>query len=251
MVQLLKLGVRGPEVARLQNALNAKLMPSPRLVPDGVFGGLTDGAVRRFQQANWLVVDGQAGQCTQACAFDLESEPPILHAIRLQPQPTQTTCWAASTAMMIGSTPQAVNQRTPADMKTQDGSLANWSETDQALPRGQAYGRIHGLRCNAPQSYMIIAIRNMLRRGPVMFDMLWNITEYLTPNAGVPGEFLGSSGHMICVIGIRGDNDPTGIGTTLRINDPWKPNIGKQYSINYARFITRVPGATYRVFEKM
>lgn len=250
MVQLLKIGSRGPEVVRLQTALNSKLTPSPLLVPDGIFGGNTDRAVRRFQQDSWLVVDGQAGQCTQNAAFDTEAYPPILHPIRLQPQPTPTTCWAASTAMMVGSTPQAVNARTPANMKTTDGSLANWSETDQALTKGQEYGRIHGLRCNAPQSYMISALRGKLQRGPLMFDMLWNVSEYLTPNAAIPGTFLGSSGHMIVLIGMRGDNDGTGKGTTLRINDPWKPNIGNQFSVSLARFMARIPAATYRVFER-
>jgi hypothetical protein len=250
MVQLLKLGVRGPEVKRLQEALNVKLVPSPRLVPDGVYGGLTQTAVTRFQQANWLVVDGQAGACTQACAFG-EAYAPILHNIRLQPQYTPMTCWAASTAMMVNSTPQAVFAKTPASMKTDDGGLLNWSETDQALPRGTEYGKIHGLRCNAPMSYMISALRNKLKRAPLMFDMLWDVTEYLTPNAGVPGNFLGSAGHVIVVIGMRGDADETGIGTTIRINDPWKPHVGRQFSVSYARFIARIPGATYRVFERL
>lgn len=250
MVQVLRLGSRGPEVSRLQNALNAALVPSPRLAPDGDFGGMTRQAVIRFQTANWLVADGEAGQCTQNCLFGTEAYRPILHNVRLIPQPTRTTCWAASTAMMIGSTPQAVNARTPANMKTTDGSLANWSETDQALPRGEAYGRIHGLRCNPPQSYMVSALRSMLQRGPLMFDMLWNVTSYLTPNTAVPGEFLGSAGHMVVVVGMRGDNDPSGKGTTLRINDPWQPNVGNVLSIGFFRFMARVPAATYRVFER-
>lgn len=249
-VTVLRIGSRGADVTRLQTALNAKLTPSPRLTPDGIYGNLTRQAVRRFQQANWLVVDGEAGQATQACAYDLEAYVPILHNIRLQAQPTQTTCWATSTAMMIGATVAAVRARTPAAMLTTDGSLANWSETDQALPRGQAFGRLFGLRCNAPQSYMVSALRAKLQHGPLMFDMLWNVTSYLTPNASVPGTFLGSSGHMIVVIGIRGDGDQTGLGTTLRINDPWPPNRGDTYSVGYSKFMRRVPAATYRVFER-
>lgn len=250
MVQVLRMGSRGPEVTRLQNALNTKLNPSPRLVPDGQFGGNTDRAVRRFQQDAWLIVDGIAGQCTQNAAFDTETYPAILHRIPLQPQPTPTTCWAASTAMMINSTPMAVVARTPADMIAPDGGLRNWSATDQALPRGQAYGAVHGLRCNAPQSYMVSAIRDKLRRGPLMFDMLWDTARYLRPNPSVPGTFMGSPGHMICVIGIRGDDDPTGRGTTLRINDPWAPNIGATYSVGYYKWMQEVPTRTYRVFER-
>lgn len=250
MVQVLSSGSRGPEVVRLQNALNSKLSPSPGLVPDGAFGSRTAGAVRRLQQDNWLVVDGVAGQCTQNCAYETETYSPVLHAIPLKPQPTPTTCWAASTAMMIGSSAQAVNARTPADMKASDGGLRNWSHTDQALPRGQAYARIHGLRCNAPMSYMVSALRSKLQAGPLMFDMLWDTVRYLTPNAAFPGYFMGSPGHMVVVVGIRGDEDPSGQGTTLRIQDPWEPNVGAAYSVGYAKWMREVPTRTYRVFER-
>ncbi len=250
MPAILKLGSRGPEVSRLQSALNTALRPSPNLVPDGAYGPRTRTAVLHFQQANWLVADGEAGQCTQNCAFGTEGNSPVLHAVPLIPQPTQTTCWAASTAMMTRSNVASVIARTPPAMLASDGGLANWSDTDQALPRGQAYAQIHGLRCNPPQSYMISAMRAMLQRGPLMFDMLWDVTRYLTPNAAAPGRFLGSPGHMIVVIGIRGDNDPTGTGTTLRINDPWEPNRGGTYSVGFAKWMREVPTRTYRVFER-
>jgi hypothetical protein len=61
---------------------------------------------------------------------------------------------------------------------------------------------------------------------------------------------MGSPGHMICVIGIRGDDDPTGKGTTLRINDPWSPNLGETYSVGYYKWMQEVPTRTYRVFER-
>jgi hypothetical protein len=52
------------------------------------------------------------------------------------------------------------------------------------------------------------------------------------------------------VIGIRGDDDPSGRGTTLRINDPWAPNIGATYSVGYYKWMQEVPTRTYRVFER-
>ncbi len=250
MIMVLKMGSRGPEVSRLQTALNTALRPSPNLVPDGAFGPRTRTAVLRFQEANWLIADGEAGQCTQNCAYGTEGNQPILHNVPLIFQPTQTTCWAASTAMMVRSTVAAVVARTPPGMLVSDGGLANWSNTDQAYPRGQAYAQIHGLRCNAPQSYMIATMRSMLHRGPLMFDMLWDVAGYLTPDAAVPGSFMGSAGHMIVVFGMRGDNDPTGNGTTLRINDPWKPNRGATYSVGFAKWMREVPTRTYRVFER-
>jgi peptidoglycan hydrolase-like protein with peptidoglycan-binding domain len=244
------MGSRGPDVVALQNGLNARLRPSPNLTPDGAYGPRTRGAVMQLQRENWLVVDGEAGACTQACALGTEAYPPILHNVPLIAQPTGTTCWATSTAMMINSTVPAVISRTPAEMIASDGGLKNWSETDQALPRGQAYGRIHGLRCNAPQSYMVSAMVGMLRRGPLMWDMLWDTVGYLTPDAAFPGEYLGSSGHMIVVIGVRGDGNPDGSGTTLRVNDPWPPNQGATYSVGYAKWMREVPTRTYRVFER-
>jgi murein DD-endopeptidase MepM/ murein hydrolase activator NlpD len=56
--KVLKLGDRGAEVKILQNALN-KI--GYKLVADGVFGLLTESAVKDFQKAHGLVVDGIYG----------------------------------------------------------------------------------------------------------------------------------------------------------------------------------------------
>ena len=81
MATILKNGSRGPEVKALQEALNAKLKPIPKLVPDGQFGTLTHNAVLAFQRKNWLVEDGQAGPATQSCLYDTEAFAPILHKV--------------------------------------------------------------------------------------------------------------------------------------------------------------------------
>lgn len=49
----IKKGSRSEDVRALQKALN--------LMPDGIFGDLTDEAVREFQKANGLVADGIVG----------------------------------------------------------------------------------------------------------------------------------------------------------------------------------------------
>lgn len=54
----LKVGSRGPEVKRLQSALN--------LFPDGIFGPLTREGVEDFQRDHGLKVDGVAGTKTLA-----------------------------------------------------------------------------------------------------------------------------------------------------------------------------------------
>ena len=52
----LKKGSRGAEVKTLQQKLN--------LVADGIFGSLTEEAVKEFQKNNGLTVDGIVGQKT-------------------------------------------------------------------------------------------------------------------------------------------------------------------------------------------
>lgn len=239
---LLKMGSRGPLVIDLQRALNSGLRPNPNLVADGVFGAKTDRAVKAFQAENWLVVDGQAGACTQNALYGAEAYAPTLHRIPFIPQPTNTTCWAASTAMMTNSSVAAVKAKTPQDMWSDQAGLLNSSESDDAMTSGNRYARIHNLRCNPPMSWSLAKLQGALRRGPLMFDMLWSANDYVAGR--------GSSGHMICVVGIRGDNDPSGAGTTLRLHDPWSPGVGKRMSVNAMKWLNEVPTRTYRVFEK-
>lgn len=62
----LQTGSRGSNVSTLQTKLNAALMPTPRLVADGVFGPKTAQAVRTFQQRRGLTADGVVGPRTAA-----------------------------------------------------------------------------------------------------------------------------------------------------------------------------------------
>ncbi len=66
MSSVLRIGSKGPEVARLQRLLNQKVQPSPNLVVDGDFGNRTDAAVRAFQRSRGLTVDGVVGPRTWA-----------------------------------------------------------------------------------------------------------------------------------------------------------------------------------------
>jgi hypothetical protein len=239
---ILRIGSRGPDVKALQERLNARLTPSPKLVPDGVYGARTQLTVRQFQRDNWLVEDGEAGPCTQNAAFDRETYRPILHAVPFIPQPTNTTCWAASTAMMTRSIVPAVIARTPPDLILSDGGLKNFSATDDAVTGGRRFAQAHGLRVSAPMSWSVALLQSTLARAPLMLDMLWDARGYTRG--------IGSPGHMIVVAEIRGDNEPSGRSTTLRIHDPWSPNIGARYSVGYFKWIQEVPTRTYRVFQQ-
>lgn len=55
---------------------------------------------------------------------------------------------------------------------------------------------------------------------------------------------------MIVVVGMRGDNDMSGAGTTFRLHDPWPPEVGNRHSVGYLRWIREVTTRTYRVFER-
>ncbi len=239
----LHLGSVGAGVQQLQAQLNARFAPLSCLAVDGVFGPETYQAVMRFQSGNWLVADGEVGPCTWNALMQTESYSPVLHSIPLIPQPTATTCWAASTAMVSRSSVPSVIARTPADLVLADGSLRNWSETNDPMTGARKFARANGLMVLPPASWMPAFLRDRLQRGPLMFDMLWRANEYTRGH--------GSSGHMIVVVGIRGDADQSGRGTTLRIQDPWAPNVGKTYSVSYHKWIQEVPTRTYHTYQRI
>jgi len=59
---LMRVGVRGDNVRQVQQCLNA--VNNANLATDGIFGSLTDVAVRNFQRANGLSADGVVGPIT-------------------------------------------------------------------------------------------------------------------------------------------------------------------------------------------
>lgn len=242
MAITVRMGSRGAEVVSVQIKLNIRLPPNPPLVPDGIFGPKTHTATVAFQRSNGLVPDGIVGPLTHAA---LRAGPPIIaidHTVSHIPQPTPTTCWAASTAMMKRSTVPAVIAKTPKDMIASNGGLKNSSGTDQAIVTGTRYGNVHGLRCYAPMSWSTPAFVALLRRSPLMLDMLWRSWEYAAGN--------GSPGHMVVISAVRSDGNPSGVGTYLRVLDPWPPGRGRISWVQYNGWMREVPTRTYRVFDR-
>jgi hypothetical protein len=236
----LQLGSRSPFVTELQNLLNTKLRPSPRLVPDGSFGSLTNAAVRRFQQDNWLVVDGVVGDCTWNALRDSEDFN-VSVRVSLVPQPTDDTCWAAATGMLLG---RAAPVSAPPGMGTA-GGIANDSDLQQ--PTNTAvYNAHYGLTLLPGQSWMPTGLAALIRvHGALLVNTLWDVDGYTRPDPTAPGRYVGSSGHYRIFSGIRGTSDP--FSTTLRIYDPWRPKHGAIYSVNYARLMQRYPATTYQI----
>ena len=72
--RLLRNGSRGDDVKTLQKTLNEKGFNCGKV--DGIFGRLTDSAVRSFQRHHKLVVDGIVGKNTRAKLYGGEATPP-------------------------------------------------------------------------------------------------------------------------------------------------------------------------------
>jgi hypothetical protein len=235
-------GATGFDVAVMQLQLNLKNAAARPLRVDGGFGPLTRAALVAFQSRSGLVADGIAGPRTHAALAQGLNLSTVHHAMTHIAQPTNTTCWAASTAMMTRSSVAAVRARTPANMLASDGGLANSSESDRAVVTGARYGAIHGLRCHAPMSWSVTGLIAALRRSPLMFDMLWNTQDY---TAG-----RGSPGHMVVVSAVVSDSSPDGVRTYLLVLDPWPPHRGKLSWVEYGQWMREVPTRTYRIFER-
>jgi hypothetical protein len=231
---MLRPGSRGASVIELQDLLNARLTPSPRLVPDGIFGGLTAAAVRRLQNANWLNADGIVGNCTWSVLRGTESFV-LLHPVRLVAQPTATTCWAASAAMILG---RSAPVTAPPFMLNASGALINDSELNDAAISSQ-FCRAFGLRLYPGQSWLPQGLAAVMRRGPVMCNVLWDVTGFVSG--------AGSDSHWVVFAGIRGDGTPE--GTTIRVYDPLPQGRGSVYPVIYGPLMRRLPAATYQLFQ--
>ena len=101
----LRLGNRGRSVRILQQRLNQRLLPSPGLNEDGIFGPLTREAVLQFQQQNQLrPVDGVVGRRTWAALlgpFEIDFMIQGADQVPRLTQPSNMTCWAALGTMLM------------------------------------------------------------------------------------------------------------------------------------------------------
>jgi len=82
-VRSLRLGMSGPDVKAVQQALNT-WGADPALDPDGAFGQHTDSAVRTFQESQYLDVDGVVGRNTRRALFPVGVATTTLVAYRFR-----------------------------------------------------------------------------------------------------------------------------------------------------------------------
>ena len=114
--RMLMRGMQGPDVEKIQHALN-DFGYSPALVPDGDFGGLTETAVEWFQGMMRLVVDGKVGPVTRsvlmAGGYRVElPRPPHV------PQGDAFLCWAACLESVLRRAWPGRPQKTVADFQS-------------------------------------------------------------------------------------------------------------------------------------
>lgn len=235
MAALLQLHSRGAEVVRLQTLLNSRVVPSPKLATDGVFGPRTRAAVERFQRASWLSEDGRVGPCTWS-ALERRDRYLVLHQLTLVPQWTASTCWHAALTMLLGHSVQVPSfvDASPVDGLENDSGLLGARNT-------ATLAAVFGLTLVHAQSLLPAVLAQLARvHGLLMMDLLWSAAGYLSG--------AGSPGHMVIVAGVRGDG--TAEGTTLRIYDPWPPNRGSIYSLSYGPFLSRMPMGAYQLYYR-
>jgi peptidoglycan hydrolase-like protein with peptidoglycan-binding domain len=101
------MGSTGPEVERLQRALNRDPNTTlPLRVPDGIFGTNTEKRVEEFQRVNGLLVDGKVGEFTRATLYKTDfsfrlAQPPVVR------QKDVWWCWAAALESWLVLTPRS------------------------------------------------------------------------------------------------------------------------------------------------
>jgi peptidoglycan hydrolase-like protein with peptidoglycan-binding domain len=226
-------------VTDLQQRLNYKL--HLHIPANGVFDAQTLEAVRLFQERNWLAADGVAGPCTLSAINDLDQYM-VLRTVHLVPQPTDTTCWAAATAMLL-----ARNAPVPAPPGVNvTGGLPNDSDLDNPAATS-LFTQHYGIHFLPPQSYQPSYLAEIMQaHAPLEVNTLWDASGY---SRRLPtGRYQGSSGHFRIFAGIRGDG--TAEGTTIRVYDPWPPKRGAIYSMSYKQLLGETLTLTYQLWYR-
>ncbi len=194
-----------------------------KLEEDGTFGTRTYKAVRNFQRAKHLKVNGIVDGLTwKALGLSIE----ISHDIKLIGQPTGMTCWSAAVAMLLGLDNRSVGSgfaATSTNFLTYGGLISSNLNVER-------FATYYGLKFNSNQSWSIDKIVKVMKEKP-----LW-----------VAG--LVPSGHAVVYGGICGNG--TAEGTMIQIYDPWPPNQGKIHFELYDDWLTKHPQATLYILHE-
>ena len=244
----LQVGTKGEKVIELQTYLTdlgyGDLLEPEKI--DGKFGPHTKNSVMTYQKDFGLSVDGivgpqtwgslceqvsllpttfpsksDASSTTDSSQCDPNTSCPkinvIYNDVELVPQSTSDSCWAATTATIVGFDEKVCI----ADSEIAK-ALNYWKEYQQGLPASKAESVFAkwGLVPEPPQSYTVDGFASLLST----YGPLWIATAE-------------PSGHVRVVTGIMGDGTPE--GTILYISDPWPPGVGSSYTETYQEFVDK------------
>lgn len=229
-------GSSGPFVREMQMALNSRLNPSPNLMVSGVFDLPTGRAVRAFQAANWLEVDGCAGPCTLDVLYSLEKSGPFLHPITPVNRSANIPAWAAALAMLRGVAAGAILAATPTALLTATGELAMDTDPTHHNHLRHELGMALGLRYQPPRSWTAPALVAQLRSGPLAIEIPQTPFHFGHGVAAV---------DFLLIAGARGSHGRDGSSTTLRVIDP----SGGQRSQTYAALMHQMKDQAFGFFN--
>ncbi len=175
----------------------------------GVFDADVEEAVKQYQRDvglvatgvvdadTWARIEGGADVCVSAMSIN--------QSLGLVPQPTDVTCWAASIAMLTGTSVDEVVEL--AGMNTTDGY--GWGDIQRAV---SAHGLTEiGPACGGPDYFA-----PLLERSP-----LW-IVE------------VGAPYHAVVLAGLNGGGQWD--DTMATIYNPWPPGSGAVETKTFAEF---------------
>lgn len=232
----LRPGSSGPFVREMQMALNSRLNPSPNLMVTGVFDLSTGRAVRAFQGANWLEIDGCAGPCTLDVLYSLEKSGPFLHPVAPVGRAANAPAWAAALAMLRGVAASAILSATPTALLTATGDLASDTDPTHQNHLRHELATALGLRYQPPRNWTAPTLVAQLRAGPLAIEI-----------PQLPFHFgLGAAAvEFLVLAGARGSHGRDGSSTTLRIIEP----SGNQRSQTYASLLHHMKDLPFGLFS--
>lgn len=149
----------------------------------------------------------------------------VPNGVPLVPQPNDFTCWAASMTMMIMWRDNASYSIATAMQNV--GTI--WRQKFE-IPKGltdsewNQFTQAAGLK-SVNFSPSIEGLNDLLRNGPLLVA----IDEDPGPDYAL---------HAKIITGISGHGGPG--CTYVTINDPWEPNVGRQYTESYEEFMGKL-----------
>lgn len=243
---VMKNGERGHAVRLIQQAMiDLSIDPMTTSTKmygtvDGIYGGETRGAVKKYQRNKTLSPDGIVGRNTMgAIDTDLPSGtanlPPLPAATRYVVPGAITIfdqvagghpmgCWAYSYAMLLSWKRRQSLQPAEAIAELGEPWLTTFNNNTGLTRANTArFYRAAGMYVEPMQSYPMSEWAAMLRAyGPITMHAVTNTL---------------AGGHVRILYGVTGDGNPR--GTQMLIVDPWN---GRRYSETFEKFLAKYEG---------